>query len=313
MFYQNAKKRFDEDEDFKKTAHENVVKLQGGDEHCLAAWKMLCALSEKEFTKIYQRLDVKLEPMGESFYNPMLKPLVEEFKERGFCEESNGAQCIFVPKQKVPVMLLKSDGGFNYDTTDMAALRYRVNEQKADRILYVTDVGQELHFKLIFAAGQKCEIYDPKVTTLNHMMFGMVLRESEEEVKEGEKKKVERIKTREGKTIKLEDLLDEAKTRAMAQFKERLEGDEGNKVQVDMDKLEETAEILGISAIKYYDLKQNRIQNYVFSFDKMLDPRGNTGIYLLYAYVRVLSIMRKAKVSIYTIVHIRFNFNYFSF
>mmetsp|Transcript_16446 Transcript_16446/g.22587 ORF Transcript_16446/g.22587 Transcript_16446/m.22587 type:complete len:184 (+) Transcript_16446:808-1359(+) len=183
---------------------------------------MLCALSEKEFTKIYNRLDIKLEPMGESFYNPMLKPLVEELKERGLCEESNGAQCIFVPKQKVPVMLLKSDGGFNYDTTDMAALRYRVDEQKADRIIYVTDVGQELHFKLIFAAGMKCEFYNPKITTLNHMMFGMVLRESDEEVKEGEKKKVERIKTREGKTIKLEDLLNEAKTRALDQFKERL-------------------------------------------------------------------------------------------
>lgn len=151
---------------------------------------MLCALSEKEFTKIYKRLDVKVEAKGESFYNPMLKPLVEELKERGFAKENDGAQCIFVPKQKVPVIIQKSDGGFNYDTTDMAALRYRVNEEKADRIVYVTDVAQELHFKLIFAAGQLCEFYNPKITSLNHMMFGMVLRESDEEVKEGEKKKV---------------------------------------------------------------------------------------------------------------------------
>lgn len=168
---------------------------------------MLCAISEKEFSKIYQRLDIKVEAFGESFYNPMLKPLVEELKEAGYAKDDNGALCIFVPKQKVPVILQKSDGGFNYDTTDMAALRYRVDTQKADRIIYVTDVGQELHFKLIFSAGQVCELYNPKITQLNHMMFGMVLRESEEEVKEGEKKKVEKIKTREGKTIKLEELL----------------------------------------------------------------------------------------------------------
>jgi len=130
------------------------------------------------------------------------------------------------------------------------------------------------------------------------MPFGMVLQETTEEGKDGEeaKKKIEKIKTREGKAIKLVELLDEARDRAIQMFKERLESDQADtKVQVDVTKIEETAEKLGISAIKYYDLKQNRIQNYVFSFDKMLDPKGNTGVYLLYMYVRIISILGKSK------------------
>eukprot|EP00347_Sterkiella_histriomuscorum_P022853 403336906 len=326
-FYQNAKKRFDEEPEFKKTSQLNVVKLQSGDEDCVKAWQYLCEVSRKEFQKIYERLDIRIEERGESFYNPLLKPLVEEMEERGFIKEDKGAKCIFIPKQKIPLMLQKSDGGFNYDTTDLAALRFRINEQGADWIIYITDCGQELHFKLVFEGGKIVGIYDPTKTRIDHMGFGLVLQEStydyEEEKKEGQeetkeikkeqikeekkeetkaapkKKKVEKIKTREGKSTKLEALLDEAKNRALQIFKNRneehqLEGAEAvHKVQVEDSDLEKTAEILGISSIKYYDLKQNRIQNYVFSFDKMLDPRGNTGVYLQYMYVRVLSIMRK--------------------
>ena len=114
--------------------------------------------------------------VGESFYNPFLKPLVKELVDGGFAVEDNGAMCIFVGKKKAPpLMVQKSDGGFGYAATDMAALRYRVNEVKADRIVYVTDVGQEFHFKQIFEAGQKVGFYDAKVTKLDHMMFGMVL------------------------------------------------------------------------------------------------------------------------------------------
>ena len=140
-FYQRAKKRFDAEEDFKARAHANVVKLQSGDDHCTQGWKMLCKLSRVEFQMIYDRLDIKLKEVGESFYNPMLKPMVEELLESGVAVENDGAICIFVPKNKVPLIIRKSDGGFNYDTTDMAALRYRVNEIKADRIVYVTDIG----------------------------------------------------------------------------------------------------------------------------------------------------------------------------
>ena len=152
-FYQNSKKSFDSDADFKQTAHENVVKLQGGDEHCLAGWKMLCEISRKEFQKIYDRLDIKNEEVGESFYNPMLKGLVEELVQKGVAREDQGAICVFTPKNKNPLIIQKKDGGFNYGTTDMAALRYRVQEVGANRIIVVTDVGQELHFKLLFASG----------------------------------------------------------------------------------------------------------------------------------------------------------------
>ena len=141
-FYQNAKKRFDSDEVFKKKAHENVVKLQSGDAGCLAGWKMLCDLSRKEFQKLYDRMDIKLEEVGESFYNSRLAPMVADLKAKKIAVESDGAMCIKVGKKKTPpLMVQKSDGGFGYAATDLAAMQYRANEVKADRIVYVTDVG----------------------------------------------------------------------------------------------------------------------------------------------------------------------------
>lgn len=146
--------------------------------------------------------------------------MVEELKTAGVATEDNGAICVFVPKQKVPLIVQKSDGGFNYDTTDMAALRYRVDEQKAERIVYVTDKGQEFHFKLLFAGGIKAGFYDPKTVQLNHMQFGTVMQETEviDEKTGKPKKKLEKMKTRSGDTVKLSDLLDEAKQRALAIF-----------------------------------------------------------------------------------------------
>lgn len=188
---------------------------------------MLCALSRIEFQKIYDRLDIKLKEVGESFYNPMLKGMVEELMERKIAAENDGAICVFVPKQKVPLIIRKSDGGFNYDTTDMAALRYRVSEVKANRIVYVTDVGQEFHFKLVFAGGLLAEFYDPKTTKLDHMAFGMVLQENVTENEDGEiVKKAEKIKTRSGQSTKLAELLDEAKMRALKMFEERMASQE---------------------------------------------------------------------------------------
>ena len=317
-FYQNAKRRFDAEEDFKATAHANVVKLQSGDEHCTKAWQMLCQLSRGEFQTIYDRLDIRLTEVGESFYNPMLAPMVDELVESGVAVVNDGATCVFVPKQKVPLIIRKSDGGFGYGATDMAALRYRVQEQKAERVVYVTDKGQEHHFKLVFASGVKAGFYDPKVTALNHMQFGTVMQETEvvDEATGETKKKIEKMKTRSGDTVKLADLLDESKARALVQFQERIarqqanaaaadgEGEESKegaqaqaaqKVQVDPAKLEEASEILGLSSIKYYDLKQNRINDYVFDFDRMLEPDGDTGVYLLYQYVRICSIISKSQ------------------
>lgn len=176
-FYQAAKKRFDADEEFKARAHANVVKLQGGDEHCIQGWKILCELSRIEFQKIYNRLDITLEEVGESFYNKFLPGIVEELIENKVAQEDKGAICVFVPKQKTPLIIRKSDGGFNYDTTDLAALRYRAQELKASRVIYVTDIGQELHFKLVFAGGEKAGFVNPKETKLDHMVFGMVCSE----------------------------------------------------------------------------------------------------------------------------------------
>lgn len=141
VFYQNAKRRFDTDPEFKKTAQLNVVLLQSGDEKCVKGWKLLCEISRLEFEQIYKRLDVVIEDYGESFYNPLLKPLCEELEQKGIIVNDNGAKCIFIPKQKVPLIMQKSDGGYNYDTTDIAAIRYRIEVKKADQIVYITDAG----------------------------------------------------------------------------------------------------------------------------------------------------------------------------
>ena len=234
---------------------------------------MLCQLSRVEFQKLYDRMDVKLEEVGESFYNPMLKPMIEELKEKKLAVEDQGAICIFVGKKKAPPLIIqKSDGGFGYASTDMAAIRYRANELKCDRIVYVTDVGQEFHFKQVFEAAEKCEFVDKTKTKLDHMMFGMVLQKNAEG-------KLEKIKTRAGKSVKLIELLDEAKERQLQKFKERMgqadaqaeepsedqiQSGEASQPQVKVqiegeEELEKAAEILGISSVKYFDLKQNRI------------------------------------------------------
>lgn len=201
-FYQKAKERFDADENFKKAAYENVVKLQGGDKTCLEGWKMLCDVSRKEFQKIYDYMDIKLEEVGESFYNPMLAPMVDELIANKIAEESEGAIVIVVAKKGNPLIIRKSDGGFLYGTTDLAAIRYRTNELKADRVVYVTDVGQELHFKQVFAAVEKAGFVKPGAPQLDHMTFGTVQDEN------GQK-----FKTRDGKAVQLADLLQEASKR----------------------------------------------------------------------------------------------------
>lgn len=198
-----------------------MVKLQSGDKFCLSGWKMLCELSRKEFQKLYDRMDIKLEEVGESFYNPKLKPMVEELKGKGILVESDGCQVIEIEKKgkgkkkdnSIPIIVQKSDGGFGYAATDLAAMRYRTEELKASRIVYVTDVGQELHFKQIFEGAEKCGFVDPKQTKLDHMQFGMVCQKTVKMENGKEVVKYEKIKTRAGKSIKLAELLDEAKER----------------------------------------------------------------------------------------------------
>lgn len=283
--YRASKARFDAEEDFKQRAREAVTRLQSGDEASLAAWRRICEASRREFNAIYARLGVTLEERGESFYNPMLKGVVEELKESGVAVESEGATCVFVEGREVPLIVQKSDGGFGYASTDMAAVKQRVNDEKADWVIYVTDVGQSDHFAMVFAAARRAgwlpadekSLAPPRVS---HVGFGLVLGE------DGKK-----FKTRSGDVVRLVELLDEAKLRCRDTIKARREeaGD-----PVDDAELEAAACAMGYGAVKYADLKSCRTTNYRFSFDAMLDLRGNTAVYLQYAHARIASIGRKA-------------------
>lgn len=284
QWYKASKKRFDEYTDFRKKAQQKVVELQSGNKEALFAWKIICDISRKGFEEIYHLLDVKLSERGESFYNPFLPKLIEELEQKGLIEISDGAKCIFIEGFKnregkpLPLMVQKTDGGYNYDTTDMAALRYRIFEDRADRIIIVTDSGQSTHFQMIFEAGKKAGYLDERKVQLDHVPFGLVLNE--------DKKK---FKTREGDVEKLIDLLKEAVVRSKEILIARLP-------VLDMGEIEELAKILGIDAIKYADLSCHRQKDYIFSYDRMLQFEGNTAAFLLYAYVRILGIKRKTKV-----------------
>ena len=283
QLYKDSKVRFDADQDFKKKAQQAVVKLQNGSEESLARWNKICDASRAEFDKIYQRLGIVIEERGESFYNPFLKDLVESLKEGGVAELSDGAICIFVGKKDsdAPLIIQKSDGGFGYATTDLAALKHRLDEEGAHWIIYVTDSGQSQHFKGVFSAAKKSGWLSDteKYPKVDHVGFGLVLGEDGK-----------RLRTRSGDVIKLVDLLDEAVSRCKQQLVER-QNDFAN----DEDKLNSVAEAMGYSAVKYADLKQNKESNYQFSFDRMLDLKGNTAVYLQYAHARVCSILSKAK------------------
>jgi len=278
-FYKQAKKRFDEDEAFKIRSREEVVRLQSGEAEARRGWQVLCDMSRKQFDAIYSILDVRIEEKGESFYNPLIPDTLDELQSKGLVVESDGALCIYPAGFKnkdgdpLPLIVRKSDGGYSYDTTDMAAIRYRVRDEEADTIIYVTDAGQAQHFAMIFEAAREAGWLDGIQTV--HVPFGMVL---------GEDKK--KFKTRSGETVRLRDLLDEAVRRAHVIVQEK---------NPDFDEAQQLAiaKVIGIGAVKYADLCQNRMSDYVFSFDKMLSLQGNTAPYLIYAYVRIQSIARK--------------------
>ncbi|KAL7542668.1 hypothetical protein ACHAXR_011985 [Thalassiosira sp. AJA248-18] len=282
VFYKNAKSRFDESPEFKKISQLNVVKLQAGDEECKKIWQVLCDVSRKEFEKVYKRLDISVEECGESFYNDKISPVIDEFNERGLVSvEEGGAKCVFVPKYKVPLMLQKSDGGYGYDSTDMAAIKYRLDTLKANQIVYITDFTQGDHFQMVFAAAKKIGWVNDDSHRLDHIGFGTV---------QGEDGK--RFKTRSGDTVRLVDLLDEAVARMEASLKERRTDGKAN---ISDDEVHATASAMGYGAVKYFDLRRNPTSNYIFSYDRMLDTKGNTAIYLLYAHARLESIVTKGK------------------
>ncbi|GET43597.1 arginine--tRNA ligase [Microseira wollei] len=286
-FYKKAKQGFDEDEAFQETARQEVVKLQAGAEDSRRAWQLLCEQSRREFQVIYDRLNIHLTERGESFYNPLLPAVVEDLDKAGLLVEDAGAKCVFLEGftnkdgQPLPLIVQKSDGGYNYATTDLAALRYRIQKDGADRIIYVTDAGQANHFAGVLQVARKAG-WIPDNVEIDHVPFGLVLGE------DGKK-----LKTRSGETVRLKDLLAQAIAHARAVLedclkKENREESEEYKAQV--------AQVFGISAVKYADLSLNRISNYIFSYDKMVALQGNTAVYLLYAYVRIQGISRKGDI-----------------
>lgn len=312
-FYKQSKKRFDEDAAFKERAQKLVVKLQSGDEDCLKAWRILCDVSRSFFNMIYKRLNITIEEFGESFYNPMIPGVLNILKEKNLTTMDKGALCMFIPKKKLPLMVVKSDGGYNYDTTDMAAAWYRLTQLKADRVIILTDVGQYPHFELIFEGAKLAGWHVPPKTRMDHMGFGLVTGA------DGQK-----IKTRSGETAKLMDLIDEATDRARKELQSREEAeqeaeekkneekkaeeaedaqakkkefDAQKKTQLSEEEFDKASEVLGVAAIKYFDMRQNRIQNYKFDYDQMLSQKGDTAVYLMYAFIRLSSILRKGGVS----------------
>ena len=282
-----------------KLARAELLKLQSGDPETLAIWHQMIELSQKQFDEIYARLGVKFDQtLGESFYNPRLKPLVDELLSKGIARESEGAIAIFFddnPQLKEhPALVRKSDGGFNYTTTDLATLAYRLETWHPDEIIYVTDGRQQLHFQQVFAAFRRWrERGSPEPQRLGnagsaaagdsrapvklaHVWFGSILGEDGKP-----------FKTRSGETVKLADLLNEAEERAFKIVSEK------NPVLPEAQR-RDIARVVGIGAVKYADLLPNRQSDYIFSWDKMLSLNGNTAPYLQYAYTRIKSLFRKA-------------------
>jgi len=282
-FYRAAKRTFDEAPDFAETARQYVVKLQAGDPHCREVWRTFTGESLRHCQAVYDLLNVTLRPQdvaAESSYNDDLPRVVDDLRARGLLTESHGAQCVFLDEfqrrdgDPLPVIVRKSDGGYLYATTDLAAVRHRAVELGADRVLYVVDARQTLHLRQVFAVARAAG-FCPEACSLEHHPFGTMLGPGGTP-----------FKTREGGTVKLMDLLREAVDRARGVVDEK-------NPDLPEDRKLEIARAVGIGAVKYADLSQNRTSDYVFSWDKMLSLEGNTAPYMQYAYARIRSIFRK--------------------
>ena len=278
--YKETNERANEDQNVRDTARAELVKLQAGDPENLSIWQQTVDLSKQEFERAYALLDVHYDiQRGESFYNDRLPKVVDRLLKSGLAEISEGAVCIFfrdIPELRdKPAMIRKRDGGFNYTTSDIATVDYRIKDLGADTIWIVTGAPQQLHFKEIFEIARR-EGYR---ADFRHITNGNIL---------GEDRKL--MKTRSGENVPLLEVLDEAIERARKVFEEKnpdLSDSEKNTI----------AKIIGIGAVKYADLSQYRMTDYVFSFDRMLSLQGNTAPYLQNAYVRIRSIFRKADVA----------------
>ncbi len=283
QFYRAAKMRFDDSAAFADRARELVVQLQAGDADCLRLWTRFNDISLSHCQKVYDRLGVKLsmaDVKGESAYNADLPGIVEALREKGLLSEDNGAQCVFMDEFRnaegnpLPVIVQKAGGGYLYATTDLAAMRYRHQVLKADRVLYFVDQRQALHFQMAFEVARRAG-FVPAAMQLEHMGFGTM------NGADGRP-----FKTRDGGTVKLIDLLDEAEERAYALVSSK-------NPELAEGELRSIARAVGIGAVKYADLSKHRTSDYSFNFELMLSFEGNTAPYLMYAYTRVASIFRK--------------------
>lgn len=286
--YKKARAEFDGDPGFADRARRRVVALQAGDEDTLRVWKDIVTESEYAFDTIYARLGVQIssaDSAGESTYNAVLASVAKEMADAGVAVESDGAlvvlseEIIGRDEQPAALIIRKSDGGYGYGTTDMATIRHRIKDLKADRILYVVGAPQAMHFKQVFEAARRMGWLTDQIEAV-HVPFGSVL---------GSDGKM--FKTRAGGTVRLAELLDQAVEAAENVVRE---GAEGRGEQVDEAELTRISEQAGIGAIKYADLSSNRVKDYVFDPERMVAFTGNTGVYLQYAHTRMASILRKA-------------------
>ncbi|MFB7332734.1 arginine--tRNA ligase [Streptomyces adustus] len=284
--YKAARKLFDSDEEFKTRARRRVVDLQAGDPHTLAVWQKFVDESKIYFFSVFEKLDMEIRDpdiVGESGYNDMLAETCRLLEESGVAVRSEGALCVFFEDVKgpdgnpVPLIVQKSDGGYGYAATDLSAIRDRVFNLKANSLLYVVDARQALHFRMVFETARRAGWLNDDVTAFQ-LAFGTVLG------KDGKP-----FKTREGETVKLVDLLDEAVERATAVVREKAE-----KVGLSEQEIVENGRYVGIGAVKYADLSTSAVRDYKFDLDQMVSLNGDTSVYLQYAYARIKSILRKA-------------------
>lgn len=295
-FYIDAKARFDSDEAFKAESRETVVALQQGDPQTRKIWKAFCDESLRHCHAIYNRMKVELEDRGESYYTEWMQDLARRLE--AMCAEgedsavriSDGALCIFMDGFKtrdgepLPLIVRKKDGGFNYASSDLATILHRVEELGARRIIYVVGLPQKQHFEMVFAAARKVGWVSDDVSMI-HMGFGSMLASTGKP-----------FKTREGGTVKLKGLLDEAVSRARQVVETQLADDEEGQRPFSTDEVDNIAETVGMAAVRYFDLSHSLASDYKFDLNHMLSLEGNTAPYMLYAYARVRSIGRKAGV-----------------
>jgi arginyl-tRNA synthetase len=288
VFYQQSKKHFDADSEFADTARAYVVKLQSGDPNCLKLWRQFIDVSIAHNSKIYKQLNVGLTAehiKPESAYNDDLQWIVQDLESKKIAIESDGAKVVFLDEladkngDPSPMIVQKSGGGFLYATTDLAALKYRVDKLNVNRVLYFIDARQSLHMKQVFATSQKAN-HTPTSISLEHHAFGTMMGSDGKP-----------FKTRTGGTVKLADLLVEAVERAATLVREK-------NTALNEEEIQGIARKVGIGAVKYADLCKTRTNDYIFDWDSMLSFEGNTAPYLQYAYTRIFSIFRKAGIEI---------------